>query len=83
MIASAIEKADQGTLWKEEQLANACPPCFNFSNEDEDRTIRITVDRNMQHAQLKRHTLWGCDVFQPKFFVVYGRKKFDLGTSAN
>jgi len=50
MIASAIGEADQGTLWKEEQLVNVCPPCFTFSDEDEDHTIRITMDGNMQHA---------------------------------
>ena len=83
MIASAIEEADQGTPWKEEQLVNVCPPCFNFSDEDEDCTIRITMDGNMQHARLKRHTLWDFEIFEPKLFVDYGRKKFDLATSAN
>jgi hypothetical protein len=56
---------------------------FNFSDEDEDRTIRITMDGNMQHARLKRHTLWDFEIFEPKLFVDYGRKKFDLTTSAN
>jgi len=77
MIPSAIEEAYQGTPWKEEQLVNVCPPCFNFSNEDEDRTIRITMDGNMQHAGLKRHTLCDLKIFEPKLFVDYGRKKFD------
>jgi hypothetical protein len=49
MIASAIEEADKGTPWKEEHLVNVCRPCFNFSDEDEDRTIQITMDGNMQH----------------------------------
>jgi len=83
MIASAIEEADQGTPWKEEQLVNVCPPCFNFSDEDEDRTIRITMDGNMQHARLKMHTLCDFEIFKSKLFVDYGRKKFDLATSAN
>jgi hypothetical protein len=83
MIASAIQEAHQGTPWKEEQLGNVCPPCFNVSDEDEDCTIRITMDRNMQHAQLKRHKLWDFEIFEPKLFVDYGKKKFDLATSAN
>jgi len=83
MIASAIEEANQGTPWKEEQLVNVCPPCFNFSNDDEDRTIQITMEVNMQHARLKRHTLWDIEIFEPKLFVNYGRKKFDLATSTN
>ena len=62
---------------------NVCPPCFNFSDEDEDRTIRITMDGNMQHARLKRHTLWDFEIFEPKLFVNYGRKKIDLAMSAN
>ena len=83
MIASAIEEADQGTPWKEEQLVKACPPCFNFFNEDEDRTIRITMDGDIQHAQLKRHKPWDCEIFEPKLFVDCGRKKFDLAMWAN
>jgi len=62
---------------------NVCPPCFNLSDEDEDRTIRITLDGNMQHARLKMHTLWDFEIFEPKLFVDYGRKKFNLATSAN
>jgi hypothetical protein len=50
MIASAIDEADQGTPWKEEQLVNVSPPCFNFSYEDEDCTICITMDGIMQQA---------------------------------
>jgi len=83
MIASAIEEADQGTLWKEEQLVNVCPPCFDFSDEDEDRTIRITMDRNMQHVRLRRQTVWDIEIFEPKLFVDCSRKKFDLPMSAN
>jgi hypothetical protein len=41
------------------------------------------MDGNMQHARLKRHTLWDFEMFEPKLFVDYGRKKFDLATSAN
>jgi hypothetical protein len=82
-IASAIEEADQGTSWKKEQLVNVCLPCFNFSDEDDDRTIRITIDGNMQHARLKRHTLWDFEIFGKKLFVDYGGKKFDLGMSSN
>jgi hypothetical protein len=33
------------------------------------------MDGNMHHAQLKRHTLWNFDIFEPKLFV-------DDGTSA-
>jgi len=62
---------------------NVYPPCFNFSDEDEDRTIRITMDGNMQHARLKRHRLWDIVIIEPKLFVDYGRKKFDLAMSAN
>jgi len=83
MIASAIEEADQGTLWKEEQLVNVRPPCLYFSDEDEDCTIRITMDGNMQHARMKRYTLWDLEIVEPKLFVDYGRKKFDLAISAN
>jgi hypothetical protein len=78
-----MEEADQGTPWKEEQLVNMCPPCFIFSDEDEDHTIQITMDGNVQHAQLKRHTLWDFEIFEPKLMVDYGRKKFDLATSPN
>jgi hypothetical protein len=39
MIVSAIEEAHHGTPWKKEQPVNVCPPCFNFSDEDEDHTI--------------------------------------------
>jgi len=83
MIASAIEKAEQGTAWKEEQLVNVCPRCFNFSDADEDRTIRITMDGNMPHARLTRHTLLGFEIFNPKLFVDYGGTLFDLATSTN
>jgi hypothetical protein len=82
IITSAIEVADQGTLWKEEQLVNVCPPCFKCSGEDEDHTIWITMDGNMQHARLKRRTLWDFEILEPKLFVDYGRKKFHLATSA-
>jgi hypothetical protein len=37
----------------------------------------------MQQAQLKRHTLWDFEIFELKLFVDYGRKMFDLATSAN
>jgi hypothetical protein len=60
-----------------------CPPCFNFSDEDEDRTIQIAIDRIMQHARLERQTLWEIEIFEPKLFFDYGRKKFDLARSAN
>jgi len=83
MIASAIKEADQATPWNEEQLVNVCPPCFNFSDEDEDCTIWITMDGNMQHARLKRHTWWEFEIFKPKLFVDYGRKKHDFATSTN
>jgi len=83
MIASAIEDADQETPWKEEQLVNVCPPCFNFSDEDGDHTIQITLDGNMCHAQLKRDILWDFEIVEPKLFVNYGRKMFNLATSAN
>jgi hypothetical protein len=83
MISSVMKEADQGTPWQEEQLVNVCPPCINFSDEDEDHTIRITMDRNMQHARQKRHTLLDFGIFEPKLLVDCGRKKFDLATSAN
>ena len=57
MLESAIEEADQGTPWKQEQLVTVCPPRFNFSDQDEDRTICITMDAHMQDAWLERHTL--------------------------
>jgi hypothetical protein len=83
MIASALEEGHQRTLWKEKQHLNLCPPCFNFSDEDEDLTIRITTDGNMEHASLKRHTLLDFEIFEPKLFVDYGRIMFHLATSAN
>jgi len=83
MIRLAIEEADQGTPWMGEHHVNVCPPCFDFSDENEDRTIRITMDGNIQHALLKRHTVWDFEIFEPKLFVTYGGKKFDYATSAN
>ena len=62
---------------------NVCLPCFNFSDEDEDCTIQITMDRNIQQARQKRHTLWDIEIFEPKLLIDYGRKKFNLATSAN
>jgi hypothetical protein len=62
---------------------NVCPLCFDFFDEEVDRTIEITMDRNMHDARLKRHTLWYFENFEPKLFVDYGKKKFDLATNAN
>ena len=83
MRASAIEDADQRTACNEEQLVNVCPPCFNFSDEDEDRTIWITMDGNIQHVRPKRHPLWDFEMFKQTLCVDCGRKKVDLATSAN
>jgi hypothetical protein len=83
MIASAIEEADQGTPRKEEPRVNECSPSFNFSDEDEECTIQKTIDGNIQHARLKMRNLWEFELFEPKLCVDYGRKKFDLATSAN
>jgi hypothetical protein len=55
IIASPLEEADYRTPCEEEKLVDVIPPCFNFSKEDEDCTIRITMDENTQHARLKRH----------------------------
>ena len=62
---------------------NVCTPCFNFSDEVEDCTIWITMDGNMQHARLKRHTLSHFEIFEPKLFVDDGRKTFDLAMRFN
>jgi len=62
---------------------NVCPPCFNFSDEDDDHTIQITMNTNTHHAHLKKHTRWEFEIFEPKPFVEYGRKMFDLATRAN
>jgi hypothetical protein len=83
MTASAIEDADQDTPWMEERLVNMWPAFFNFSDEDEDRTIPISIDRNMKHARQNKHTLCGFESFQTQLFLDYGRKKFDLANSAN
>jgi hypothetical protein len=83
MIASAIDEADQGTPWKEEQLVNVCSPCLKFSDEDEDRTIQNTMYLNLHHAQLKRYTLWDFEMFELRYCVDYYRKMFELATSVS
>jgi len=83
MIASAIEAANERTLGKDVQYVNVCPPCFNFPGEDEDHTIRNTMDSNMKHALLKRHTRWELEIFESKLFIDYARKNFSLAPSAH
>jgi len=83
MIASAIKEADQDIPWKQEHLVNVCPQCFKFSDEDEDGTIWILIDGNMQHARLQRDTRWDFELFEPKLFIDYGRNKLDLAMAGN
>jgi len=66
MLASAIKDLEHGTPGKEEQLVNVCRPCCNISDEDEDHTILMTMDGNMQRAELKRHTVRDFQIFKPK-----------------
>ena len=83
MMPSAIEVGDQSTPWKIKELVNVCPPCFDFSDEDEDRTIQIIMDGNIQQAQLKKDTPCDFGIVEPKLIFDNVMHKFVLGKIAH
>jgi len=82
-IPSTIKEADQGTVWKEDQPVNICPPCINFSDGDKDCIIRKTMHGSMQHAWLKSNMLWNLKIFKPEHFFDNGSRKFNRAMNAN
>jgi hypothetical protein len=68
------EKAMSGKEqpWKQEDLSNCCPACFDFSEHPADRSAAITIDGNFQHLRFKDRGSVNYEQFEPRKFVCYG-----------
>jgi hypothetical protein len=69
-------RSGQENPWKQEDLSNCCPACFDFSHEPADRAAGITVDGNFQHLRLKDRGWSTYETFEPRKFVAYGVRDF-------
>lgn len=66
--------------WREESLANICPPCFDFSSFPADQTVSMSVDGNMQHGRFKDVNPCEFEVLPTKLFVDNGKRDFALAS---
>jgi hypothetical protein len=64
--------------WAEEDLANCCPACFDFSHYAGDRSVGITIDGNFQHLRFndRGHSGVNHKKLEPRKFVSYGVRDF-------
>jgi hypothetical protein len=65
--------------WQLERLHNLCPACFDIDSAGgEDKTVMVTLDGNMQHTRFRDRSAFEFETLNPKLFVDYGRRQFDL-----
>jgi hypothetical protein len=62
--------------WADEELANSCPACFDFSHHPADRSVGITIDGNFQHIRFKDRGGINHETLEPRKFVSYGIRDF-------
>jgi hypothetical protein len=62
--------------WADEDLANCCPSCFDFSDVPADRSVGITIDGNFQHLRFKDRGGVNYEKLEPRKFVSYGVRDF-------
>ncbi|KAI5819852.1 hypothetical protein BZA77DRAFT_341555 [Pyronema omphalodes] len=77
-IRMTCERAITGDdhSWEDENVANSCPACFDFSHHPADRSVGITIDGNFQHIRFKDRGGTNHEYLEPRKFVSYGIRDF-------
>ncbi|KAI5812604.1 hypothetical protein BZA77DRAFT_346979 [Pyronema omphalodes] len=78
MYLQTCERAITGDdhSWEDENVANSCPACFDFSHHPADRSVGITIDGNFQHIRFKDRGGTNHEYLEPRKFVSYGIRDF-------
>jgi hypothetical protein len=78
------DRGEDTRSWQEETLRNLCPACFDIEEHDQEQSVGLSLDGNLQHIRFKDKTACEYEVLTPKMFVAYDRTQFDLaGSRAN
>jgi hypothetical protein len=62
--------------WADDDLANCCPACFDFSYHPADHSVGITIDGNFQHLRFKDRGGINYEKLETRKFVSYGVRDF-------
>jgi hypothetical protein len=74
---------DKGVLtysWQPEALRNLCPACLDIEEQDEEQSVGLSLDGNLQHIRFKDKSSFEYEVLTPKMFVAYNQRQFNLAS---
>jgi hypothetical protein len=77
---SVKDNSGIASSWQPEALRNLCPACFDIEDQDEEQSVGLSLDGNLQHIRFKDKSSFEYEILTPKMFVAYDRRQFDLAS---